>query len=79
MSRPVHVQVQGAGFDLISTDFNFYIPCRGPYESEHNAQQGGMRQEGRECEGQNSGEQRHEEICGRVRDGAGNTGYTRWT
>ena len=24
-------------------------------------------------------EQRHEEICGRERDGAGNTGYTRWT
>ena len=38
-----------------------------------------MRQERREWEGQNSGEQRHEEICGRERDGAGNTGYTRWT
>ena len=40
---------------------------------------GGMRQEGREWEGRNSGEQRHLEICGRERDGAGNTGYTRWT
>ena len=38
-----------------------------------------MRQEGREREGQNSGEQRHYEICGRERDGTGNTGYTRWT
>ena len=28
-----------------------------------------MRQEGREREGQNSGEQRHKEICGRERDG----------
>ena len=35
---------------------------------------GGMRQEWREWEGQNSGEQRHYEICGRERDGAGNTG-----
>ena len=25
------------------------------------------------------GEQRHEEICGRERDGARNMGYTRWT
>ena len=33
-----------------------------------------MRQEGREWEGQNSGEQRHSEICGRERDGTGNTG-----
>ena len=33
-----------------------------------------MRQEGREWEGQNSGEQRHEEFCGRERDGAGNMG-----
>ena len=24
-------------------------------------------------------EQRHEEIGGREKDGAGNTGYTRWT
>ena len=39
----------------------------------------GKRQEGREWEGQNSREQRHEEICGRERDGAGNMGYTRWT
>ena len=39
----------------------------------------GMRQEGREWEGQNGGEQRHQEICGRERDGAGNTGHTRWT
>ena len=31
-----------------------------------------MRQEGWEWEGQNSGEQRHWEICGRERDGAGN-------
>ena len=31
-----------------------------------------MRQEGLEREGQNSGEQRHEEICGRERDGSGN-------
>ena len=38
-----------------------------------------MRQERREWEGQNSGEQRHEEICGRERDGTGNTEYTRWT
>ncbi len=37
-----------------------------------------MRQEGREWEGQNSGEQRHLEICGRERDGAGNMGNTRW-
>ena len=29
------------------------------------------RQEGWEWEGQNSGEQRHEEICGRERDGVG--------
>ncbi len=35
---------------------------------------GGMRQEGREWEGQNSGEQRHSEICGRERDGAGTRG-----
>ena len=34
---------------------------------------------GVEREGQNSGEQRHEEICGRERDGVGNTGNTRWT
>ena len=33
-----------------------------------------MRQEGWEREGQNSGEQRHSEICGRERDGEGNTG-----
>ena len=39
---------------------------------------GGMRQEGREWDGQNSGEQRHY-ICGRKRDGAGNMGNTRWT
>ena len=38
-----------------------------------------MRQEGWERERKNTGEQRHEEICGRERDGAGNTGYTRWT
>ena len=38
-----------------------------------------MRQEGWEREGQNNGEQRHEEICGRERDGVGYTGYTRWT
>ena len=38
-----------------------------------------MRQEEREWEGQNSREQRHWEICGRERDGAGNTGNTRWT
>ena len=29
---------------------------------------GGMRQEGQEREGQNSGEQRHKVICGRERD-----------
>ena len=40
---------------------------------------GGMRQEGRERDGQNSGEHKHSEICGRERDGAGNTGYARWT
>ena len=40
---------------------------------------GGVRQEGRERKGQDSGEQRHSEICGRERDGAGKTGYTRWT
>ena len=34
---------------------------------------------GAEGEGQNSEEQRHYEICGRERDRAGNTGYTRWT
>ena len=38
-----------------------------------------MRQEGRERKGQNSGEQRHSEICGRERDGVGNMRYTRWT
>ena len=38
-----------------------------------------MRQEGWEREGQNSGEQRHEEICGWERDGAGNTALTRRT
>ena len=37
-----------------------------------------MGQEGKEWEGKNSGEQRHE-ICGRERDGAGNIGYTRCT
>ena len=39
----------------------------------------GMRQEGREWERQNSGEQRHSEICGRERDGTGNMGNRRWT
>ena len=39
----------------------------------------GMRQEGREWEGQNSGEHRHSEICGRERHGAENMGFTRWT
>ena len=38
-----------------------------------------MRQEGREWEGQNSGEQRHQEICGRERDGIWNMGNRRWT
>ena len=38
-----------------------------------------MRQEGRDREGQNSGEQKHEDICGRKRDWAGNMWYTRWT
>ena len=38
-----------------------------------------MRQEGWEWEGQNSGEQRHSEICGRERDGVGNMGNRRWT
>ena len=38
-----------------------------------------MRQEGREWEGQNSGEQRHDEICGRERDGLGTMGNRRWT
>ena len=38
-----------------------------------------MRQEGWEWEGQKSGEQRHEGMCGRERDGAENMGYTRWT
>jgi len=38
-----------------------------------------MRQEGWEREAQNSWEQRHEEICGRERDGEGYTGKTRWT
>ena len=38
-----------------------------------------MRQEGQEWEGQNSGEQRHEEICGRERDEVGYRGETRWT
>ena len=38
-----------------------------------------MRQEGREREKQNSGEQRHSEICGRERDGVGNMGKRRWT
>ena len=40
---------------------------------------GGMRQEGWEWEGQNSGEHRHEEICGRERDWTGNMGNRRWT
>ena len=30
-------------------------------------------------EAQNSGEQKHEEICGRKRDGVGNMGNTTWT
>ena len=38
-----------------------------------------MRQEVREWEGQNSGEQRHYEICGWERDGTGYMGNTRWT
>ena len=38
-----------------------------------------MRQEGRHWEGQNSGEQRHQEICGRERDWEVNMGNTRWT
>ena len=38
-----------------------------------------MRQEEREWEGQNSGEQRHKEICGREMDGMGNMGNRRWT
>ena len=38
-----------------------------------------MRQEGREWEGQNIGEQRHSEICGRERDVTGNMGNRRWT
>ena len=38
-----------------------------------------MRQEWREWEEQNSGEQTHKEICGRERDGVGNMGNTRWT
>ena len=38
-----------------------------------------MRQEWWEKEGQNSREERHEQTCGRERDGAGNMGYTRWT
>ena len=46
--------------------------------TQHTAR-GDMRQEGWEWEGQNSGEQRHWEICGWERDGAGNMGYTRWT
>jgi len=40
---------------------------------------GSRRHEGRQWEVQNSGEQKPEEICGRERDGVGNTGYTRWT
>ena len=40
---------------------------------------GGMRQEQWEREGHNSGEQKHLEICGRERDGAGNMGNRRWT
>ena len=58
----------------------FCIHCRGSYESSHTTHsKGGMRQEGWEREVQNSGEQRHEEICGRKRDGIGNRGYKRWT
>ena len=34
----------------------------------------GVGDEGWEREAQNSGEQRHEEICVRERDGVGNTG-----
>ena len=38
--------------------FFFCRPCRGLYESEHTTHsKGGMRQDGREWEGQNSGEQ----------------------
>ena len=51
------------------------IHCRVSYESEHrNTQQG--EQETREVrEGrEKTVEQRHEEICGRKRDGAGYTG-----
>ena len=44
-----------------------------------NVQQGEQETRGWEKEGQNSGEQRHEEICGRERDGARNMGNTRWT
>ena len=35
--------------------------------------EGSRRQEGREREGQNSGEQRHEEICGMEKDGGRDT------
>ena len=60
--------------------FLFYIQCRGSYESSHTMHNKGVRrQEGWEKEGQNSGEQRHEEICERERDGVGNMGNTRWT
>ena len=40
---------------------------------------GSRRQEGWERELQNSVEQRHEEICGRERDGVGYMGLARWT
>ena len=37
-----------------------------------------MRQAGQEWEGQDSGENRREEIWGWEKDGLGNMGYTRW-
>ena len=53
-----------------------FIQCRGSYESEHTERttMGSRRQEEWEREGKNSVEQRHEEIWGRERDGAGYTG-----
>ena len=46
-------------------------------ELTHNIQ-GEQETRGAEREGKNSVEQRHEEICGRERDGVRYTGQTKW-
>ena len=60
-------------------DFFFVYLVKARMRANTAHSKGGMRQEGQDWEGQNSGEQRHYDICGRERDGVGNMGYTRWT